>query len=82
MKDSKNITHFRNRNLSGANILLIKDSFSVSMAPFLAAATGDLTWWDMRKNQYDVFPYIERHRFDAVVIAYTDFWRDEMYAFQ
>ena len=82
MKDSGVVTHFRNRKLTGANILLIKDSFSVPVMPFLALACREITWWDMRKNNDSVFEYIDRHRFDAVVIAYTDFWRSEMYDFK
>lgn len=82
MKDCGTITHIRNRKLTGANILLIKDSFSVPVMPFLALTCGNITWWDMRGNRYSVFDYIDRHRFDAVVIAYTDFWRSEMYDFK
>ena len=82
MKDSQPVTWLRNRSLSGARVLMIKDSFAVPVAPFLAAATGELCWWDMRKNSDKVYDYIKKHSFDAVVIAYTDFWRDEMYDFR
>ena len=82
MKDSEQVIRLQNRNLSGANILMIKDSYSVPVAPFLAEAVGDLFWWDMRKNSDTVYDYIDKHHFDAIVVAYTDFFRSEMYDFR
>ena len=82
MKDVGAITRLRNETGSGANILMIRDSYAIPVAPFLAMATGELTCWDMRKNSEKLFSYIDRHSFDAVVIAYTDLWRDEMYDFR
>ena len=82
MKDSGVVVQIRNKKQSGAKILLIKDSFSVPVAPFLSLACGNLFWWDMRDNNDIVTAYIDKHRFDAVIIAYTDFWRDEMYDFR
>ncbi len=82
MKDSKQVTQFRNKNLTGTKILMIRDSYAIPVAPFLAAAVRDLYCWDMRENTDTVFAYIDKHRFNAVIIAYTDFWRDEMYDFR
>lgn len=82
MKDAKAVTTIRNKAGSGARILMIKDSYAVPVAPFLALATGELTCWDMRRNREQVLGYIGENRFDAVIIAYTDVWRDEMYNFR
>ena len=61
---------------------MIKDSYAVPVAPFLALTTGELTCWDMRRNRARILDYIGENRFDAVIIAYTDVWRDEMYNFR
>ncbi len=82
MRDVRQVAQLRNKMMSGAKILLIRDSYSIPVAPFLALSCGDLFCWDMRSNKDTVFDYIDKHRFDAVVIAYTDFWRDEMYDFK
>ena len=82
MKDAAPVTIIRNKAGSGASILMIKDSYAVPVAPFLALTTGELTCWDMRRNRARILDYIGENRFDAVIIAYTDVWRDEMYNFR
>ena len=82
MKDAKPVTQIRNKAGSGASILMIRDSYAVPVAPFLSLATGELTCWDVRRNKGRILDYIGENRFDAVIIAYTDVWRDEMYVFR
>ena len=66
---------------NGKKILLIKDSFSVVVIPFLILETSDITVWDMRSNKDGLYQYIRDNDFDVVLLAYTDFWRDDMWNF-
>ena len=68
---------------NGKNILLIKDSFSVVVIPFLILETSDITVWDMRLNhtKNGLYKYIKDNNFDLVLVAYTDFWRDDVWNF-
>lgn len=70
-----------NNNETGPRVLLIKDSFSNVVTPFLALACKDVTWWDMRGNDYSVYKFIRENKYDVVLVAYTDFWRSDMYQF-
>lgn len=74
-------THYHNNNVEGPKILLIKDSFSVVVIPFLTLATSDLTVWDVRDVQENVTDYIRQNDFDIVLLAYTDFWATYMWDF-
>lgn len=68
---------------NGKKILIIKDSFSVVVIPFLTLETSDVTVWDMRWDQTKngLYQYIRDNDFDAVLVAYTDFWTDTMWNF-
>ena len=66
---------------NGKKILIIKDSFSVVVIPFLILETSDITVWDMRSNKDGLYQYIRDNDFDVVLLAYTDFWRDDMWNF-
>lgn len=61
-----------NNNKSGKKILLIKDSFSVVVAPFLAMVCEDLAMWDMRSQPNGLYEYISNSDFDVVIVAYTE----------
>ena len=53
-----------------SSLLLIKDSFSCVVTPFLALTAGRVTWWDMRKDKA-VLEYIREHpEIKAVVLMY------------
>lgn len=49
--------------------------------PFLILETSDITVWDMRSNKDGLYQYIRDNDFDVVLLAYTDFWRDDMWNF-
>lgn len=67
---------------NGKRILIIKDSFSVVVIPFLTLETSDVTVWDMREEaQTSLYQYIQDNDFDVVLMAYTDFWRSDMWNF-
>lgn len=70
-----------NNNLDGPRVLIIKDSFSVVVVPFLSLACKEIAWWDMRGNENSLYEYIQNNNFDIVLLAYTDFWRSDMYNF-
>lgn len=68
---------------NGKKILIIQDSFSVVVIPFLILSTSDITVWDMRKEatKEGLYQYIADNNFDVVLLAYTDFWRSDMWNF-
>lgn len=62
----------RNLDRDSGHILLIRDSFSMNVAPFLCLMTQDLTLWDLRYSTEDLAAYLEEHPdVDAVVVLYT-----------
>lgn len=53
--------------------MLIKDSFSVVVAPFLALSCLELALWNMReKHESGLYEYIEKSDFDNVIVAYME----------
>lgn len=75
-------TIVKNHDLQdGAKILIIKDSFSMVVVPFLSLGCGEVNMWDMRDNEASLYEYIKNNDFDMVLVAYTDFFRNDMYAF-
>lgn len=78
---SGSLTEIHNNNVDGKKILIIKDSFSVVVIPFLSLATSDVVVWDMRTTSEGLYDFIEQNDFDVVLLAYTDFWRADMYKF-
>ena len=60
-----------NDDISEGSLLVIKDSFSNAMLPFLSLASGHITAWDMREDK-GVYTYLDRHpEIKTVMIAYT-----------
>ena len=60
-----------NQNLETGNLLIIKDSFSNVVIPYLSLASAHVTVWDMRENQ-EVLSYLERHpEIETVIVMYT-----------
>ena len=81
---SSQVTYHNNlTDENGKRILIIKDSFSVVVIPFLTLETSDVTVWDMREEetQTGLYQYIQDNDFDVVLLAYTDFWREDMWNF-
>lgn len=82
-KGANSLTHTHNcKNVNGEKILIIKDSFSIVVIPFLALPITDIVAWDMRDNPDGLYDFIRQNDFDAVLLAYTDFWRADMYDFR
>lgn len=76
----ESLTTIHNEYAPQKKILIIKDSFSAVVIPFLSLTASDLIVWDMR-DQSDVYTFIQDNDFDLVMLAYTDFWRQDMYDF-
>ena len=59
-----------NYDVSDGDILMIKESFSCVLSPFLALSCKHLTLWDMRMET-NVISWIEEHpEIETVIIAY------------
>ena len=58
----------------GPKVLLIKDSFALSMAPFMLLGANEIVMWDMRYNDMNFEEYINEfgHEFDIVIVSYTE----------
>ena len=57
----------------GVNVLLIKDSYSHVVAPFLAQCCKKVALWDMREHQdISLMEYISENDFDLVTVAYME----------
>lgn len=80
-RGAESLTHIHNNNVEGKKILIIKDSFSVVVIPFLSLMTSDMIVWDMRSTPEGLYTFIEENNFDAVILAYTDYWDPKIYAF-
>ena len=52
--------YIENENENAGNILLVKDSFSCVVTPYLALSAGKVTWWDMR-NGNNIKEYLAKH---------------------
>lgn len=75
-------TWIHNDHAEGKKILIIKDSFSMVVIPFLSLTTSDIAVWDMRVTKQGLYDYIKENDFDIVLVEYTDFWRADMYNFR
>ncbi len=70
MSDLK-LLEIDNADVEEGQILMIYDSFSNVVLPFMSLAVGHITAWDMR-NSTKVYEYLEEHpEIRTVVIAYT-----------
>ena len=58
-------------DVAAGDLLLIKDSFSNVVTPFLALAANHVTTWDMRNSPH-LYSYLDEHpETGAVLVAYT-----------
>ena len=77
-----NMQSIHNNRVEGKKLLIIKDSFSVVVIPFLALTMSEVVSWDMRGNNQSLYEFIRENDFDIVLLAYTDFWRYDMWGFK
>lgn len=55
---------------SGEKILVIRDSYSDSLAPFLTERFSEIHFIDLRYNRMSVLDYVEENEIDCVLILY------------
>lgn len=60
-----------NRNLETGNLLIVKDSFSNVVVPYLSLSCAHVTIWDMREDQ-EILPYLQEHpEIETVIVMYN-----------
>jgi len=71
-RDDQALVHVTNHNISeGEKVLLLKDSFGISTAPFLATAIHELDVIDLRHFNGSLEAYVEETKPDIVVVMYN-----------
>ena len=55
----------------GPKLLLIRDSYSDALAPFLTAHCSEVHLFDLRYNRTSVKGYVEEHGIDQVAVLYS-----------
>lgn len=66
------LSHITNLNRSdGKKVLLVRDSFSCAVAPFLSLAVGQVDTFDLRYNDTALKDYIAESRPDIVLFLYN-----------
>ena len=58
-------------NSTGPKVLLIRDSYSDCLTPFLTERFSEIHLFDPRDNLTSVKGYVEEHNIDAVVVLYS-----------
>lgn len=68
-------------NTRGPKILLIRDSQSAVVVPFLALTTSEVAVWNTRSDPDGLLDYIEGNDFDIVLLALGDYWSEDIWNF-
>ncbi len=55
----------------GPKVLVIRDSYSDSLAPFLTERCSEVHLYDLRYNLNSVQAYVEQNEIDQVVVLYS-----------
>ena len=58
-------------NMSGEKLLVIRDSYSDCLAPFLSERFEEIHMFDLRYNRMSIKEYVEEHKMDKVLILYS-----------
>ncbi len=61
----------RNPDASGGKLLVIRDSYSDSLAPFLAEEFREVHLFDLRYNNISLKKYVEENGIDQVLVLYS-----------
>ena len=71
MYGNNNLDEIFNKDVNDGDILMLKDSFSCVVSPFLALTCKHLTLWDMRENA-KVSAWIKDHpEIETVIVVYN-----------
>lgn len=65
------LIHIQNSNLAPSSLLLIRDSYSDSIAPFLSQAYSDIYLIDLRYYKESIQQFIQTHPIDEILIMYS-----------
>ena len=61
-----------NENSDGGKLLVIRDSYSDSLAPFLGLDYSEVHLWDLRYNRMSLKNYIAQNGIDQVLVLYSN----------
>ena len=61
----------KTENADAPKLLLIRDSYSDSLAPFLTQNFSEIHLWDLRYNMNSIQDYVAEHDIDNVVVLYS-----------
>ena len=61
----------RNENADGGRLLVIRDSYSDSLAPFLALNYSEVHLFDLRYNRTPISAYAAENGIDEVLVLYS-----------
>jgi hypothetical protein len=71
MGENDSLGSLENLDGGSGDLLVIKDSMSCVVTPYLALTAGKVTWWDMRKDTA-VIDYLKKHpEIRTVVVMYN-----------
>lgn len=71
MKGNDQLGWIENADGNDSSILLVKDSYSCVVTPYLSLTAGKVTWWDMREDKA-LLSYLREHsEVKTVVVMYT-----------
>ena len=80
---TENYDVYRNADGADCTVLLLKDSYSASIASFLSLNVNELYAVDLRRSELTLAEWIEQTHPDAVVLAYSmQMLRQDEYEFQ
>lgn len=65
------LQQFHNEDAEGGRVLIVKDSFSQVVSPYLAMGIRDLTCWDVRDNSASLLDHIKENDYDLVIVMYS-----------
>ncbi len=77
------LVHIRTKQTDMPKLLVIRDSYSDSMVPFLTEHYSEIYMWDFRYNKDSVTDFIKEENIDNVLICYSvdNFQEDTNIAF-
>ncbi len=61
-----------NEHSDGGKLLVIRDSYSDSLAPFLGLDYSEVHLWDLRYNRMSLKTYIAENNIDQVLVLYSN----------
>jgi len=68
---NKPLAVLENPQAEGGKLLVLRDSYSDSLAPFLAQSYQEVHLFDVRYNLTSVKEYVEEHDIDQVLVLYS-----------